>query len=67
MTMFQRKRIKEMQERIEAAAAPLEEKVDGFWMRLGKFGAKIAANKWTWTITLGLGVAVLIAAYSVVF
>lgn len=47
MTKFQRQRINEMRERIEAAAAPLDEKADSFL-------TKLIASKWTWAIFLVL-------------
>ena len=50
MTKHQRQ---QMAEALQKAIAPIEEEVDGFWSKWGKFGAKVAASKWTAFITLG--------------
>lgn len=60
MTMFQRKRIKEIQEAMEAAATPLEEKADSIWTKLGNL-------KWTWAIALGVCLLAAIGAFNLVF
>ena len=60
MTKFQRQRINEMRERIEAAAAPLEEKADTFM-------TKLIASKWTWAFLVLAAFITLVAIYNSVF
>ena len=47
MSMFQNEKIKEVANKVENLAIPLEEKVDSI-------GAKILKSKWTWLIVLGV-------------
>ena len=53
MSMFQNEKIKEVANKVENLAIPLEEKVDSAL-------AKIIKSPYTWAIILGIGAAIAV-------